>query len=112
MNELAQTHQLHKHPVMQRLFSLGLGTHWCGCFKGYITIKGNENKYEVMWTSGKNTHDPMSGSSISVEFTENGAGLVFKSAITMHPVTNENEKEQCIKFIEKKITSAYHKNVA
>jgi hypothetical protein len=104
--------QLHKHSVMQRLYSLGLGTHWCGWFKGYITIEGNEDKYDVMWTSGKDTHDPMTGNSISVEFTENGCGLVFKSAITMHTVRDESEKEQCIKFIEKKIAYAYRKNVA
>lgn len=104
--------QLHKHSVMQHLSSLGLGTHWCGWFKGYITIEGNKDKYEVMWTSGKNTHDPMTGNAISVEFTENGRGLVFESAITMHQVRDESEKEQCIKFIEKKIERAYRKNVA
>jgi hypothetical protein len=101
----------HLNNIIQRISSIGIGTHHCGWFRGYITIEGKENNYDVMWTSGENTHDPLRGNSISVQFTDNGYGWVFKSALTMHPVRDTSEKERCIKFIEKKVDYAYRKNV-
>lgn len=95
--------------TIQRLYSLGIGTHYCGWFKGYITIELRGNKYDVMWTSGKDSHDPMTGNAISVEFTEQGFGMVFESAISMHLVRNESKIKQHVRFVENKIERAYRR---
>lgn len=93
---------------MKILKQLGAGTHYCGWFKGYISIDVKGHNFDVMWTSDKDTHDPFGHSAVSVEFTPHGIGMVCKSVLTMHIVPNET-RPYYIKFVEEKINRAYKK---
>lgn len=93
--------------IYKDLISLGTGVYYCGWFKGYLTIENELDVYTVMWTSSETSHDPLGDPAVSIDFSSDGVGLVFKSALTMHPVSSENEKKIYIKFITKKLRSYY-----
>lgn len=95
--------------VMHRLFLLGEGSHYCGWFKGWVSIRGDSKKCEVMWTTSKEEHNPIFSTAISVEFRNEGIGYVFTSAITMHLVKDEKDRIECAKRVVKKIGNAYSK---
>lgn len=97
------------YTLMQRLKRLGVGLHYCGWFNGYISIEGDCNKFEVMWTTDKTTHNPFDGPAVSVEYTNVGFGYVYRSALTMRPVSKDADKQYWAKWLENKINQAYDK---
>lgn len=99
------------HSVMFQLSSLGNGSHFCGFNKGWISIDGNENKFDVMWTSSKDTHNPLKGSAISGTFIFGEIKSVYKSALTMHAVSEERDIKHWSEFLVKKIDRAYFKSL-
>ena len=92
--------------TMYLLSELGEGLHSCGWFGGWITVESNGDGYDVMWCSGKYTHNPLFGSAISVEFFNNQIGWVFKSAISMWPVRDEDEQQNWAEWIKEKVSKA------
>lgn len=103
--------QLTSLELIQRLEGLGEGKFHCGWLEGWIQIEELENSWEVMWCDGKNTHSNFNGPAVSVEFLKDESiGEVYKSAISMWPVIDEEEKINWAEFIKEKIEQAYKKN--
>lgn len=95
----------------EKLKVLGEGLYYCGWFKGWIEIERIDGGYSVMWCSGKTTHNPLVGPSVSVDYMDNGEiGMVFKTNLMLWEVRDENKKQYFIKWLSEKIKQAYKKN--
>ena len=65
--------------------------------------------YDVMWTSGKETHQPLNGPAYSLVFSEQGIDRVFESALSMWPVEGKDKRLDVARFMEGKIDKAFKK---
>lgn len=92
--------------TLERLETLGEGSH--RCYRGWIAVERKSNCWDVMWTTGKDTHFRGGGAkAISVQFKDDWSlGWVFKSAITMWPVRDSVEREEWATWMEGKIKEA------
>ena len=93
--------------ILSQIEFLGVGLHWCGWFAGWITVEATEGGFDVMWCSGKGTHNTLSGPALSVEFIRSGGTKnVFTSAITMHLVRGKENKGKVVSRLSRKIEKA------
>lgn len=88
-----------------QLQKLGNGIHYCGWFLGYIEVTQKRDSFEVMWCSGKHTHNAYLGRAVSVDFFEHKVSNVFESALTMHPVNGDTSEH--VKFMQRKVYKAF-----
>ncbi|OFY52486.1 MAG: hypothetical protein A2W93_14165 [Bacteroidetes bacterium GWF2_43_63] len=81
-----------------------------GFFAGYITVKKKYiGGYSVMWTTGKDTHNPFGGPAYYFEILQDRSiKNTMQSALTFHP-DNESEREETIEILFNKIDRAFQK---
>lgn len=92
--------------IIQCLNALGEGYHRCGMFGGWIEVTRKGIGWDVIWCSGKTTHDPLSGPSVAATFFDDRVDDVYRSSISMWPVTGERRKVKYIQFLAQKICKA------
>lgn len=98
---------------------IGVGSYKLGAFRGYLHIEisteriiGEPSSERIMlhWTTHKYHHDAYQGPSVSMYVHANGVGNVYKSALTMHQVTDIEESNQIIADLGKMLLRAAYLN--
>jgi len=92
--------------VMRQLSVLGYGPHWCGWFRGWITVDAQSDGFAVLWCSGRTTHQRLAGTAVSVTFFEDRIGDVFKTAISLWPVRDDCERRRLADWMKRKVNQA------
>lgn len=98
-----------------RLEYLGEGLHKCGWFTGWIGIgksrktEEEEEYLKVLWCSEKYAHDLHKHSAVMIEYYIDGVRAILKTALSLHIIEDEKEKNYCLEFLNDKILKAYQK---
>ncbi|MBI4435015.1 hypothetical protein HY635_04380 [Candidatus Uhrbacteria bacterium] len=87
--------------------------------RGWLSIKGEEAHWAVLWTSDRDTHSPLLGSAIGVDIRKDDgtryrpAGLTgaWRSAISLWPARDEGEADQIERRMRHLIELAYRWHV-
>ena len=99
--------------------SVEIGSSFYLFSKGWLNIDENDDAYHVMYTSAKDTHNPLSGPALGVDFTKAtgdrykryGLSGAWRSALSMWPVRDEVEAHQVYMQVRRYIKSAYDYNM-
>lgn len=74
---------------------------------GWLAVSTQDNKREVMWTSHEESHYPhsnsISSSAYSINYTKEKILCIFKSAISMWFVHEEDDQDEAIRFMIDKL---------
>ena len=111
MDAFSQVHAI-QSDTMSNLTRLGDGSHKCGWFAGWITVRNTGRAFEVMWTTDRDTHQPLDGPAVAATFSEAGATHVCRSALTMWPERDAAKAARFVAALEKKIQKAVSRKPA
>ena len=105
MNAFSAVHVIQAGTI-SNLTRLGDGSHKCGRFAGWITVRNTGDAFEVMWTTGRDTHQPLDGPAVFATFSDAGATHVCRSALSMWPERDTARAARFVVALEKKIQKA------
>jgi len=84
--------------------------------RGWFSIEDNGDHWAVLWTSHRDTHDPLfHGSAIAADVRKDTgerhqrAGLsgAWRTALSLWPVRNENDAERIFRHVQHLVDLAY-----
>lgn len=94
---------------------------WClplTLHSGWVSIEDKEDHWAVLWTSDRDTHDPLfHGPAIGIDVRKDtgerhriaGAGLsgAWRTAVTLWPVRDDGEAEEVFRRVQRLVDLAY-----
>lgn len=98
--------------VFEKIEWLGKGKHWCGFRRGWLEIqpaKNVEGGWDVSWGSGKNSHDPFSGSAVYITYLPGSIHNVSYTILNLHLAKSEGDYRWHEQALSAKIDRAYRR---